>query len=298
MDKSVSRTGPPADATRPRNARDGGGVQSIRRAFSILEEIARHRDGITLAELSRSIGLHNSTTFHLVRTLASLGYVHQLRDSKKYRIGRRLFTLAASSLDELELINTATPVLAELSRATGESAHLAIRSGDDVVVIAKTTGAGAFQLAGHVGVVRPAHCTALGKVLLAAMPESELESHLRSHALASFTSRTIVDVEALLREIDKVRRSGVAFDDGEFNVEIRCVAVPVHDLTGRVTAAIGVSGPIWRLSLQALAEKSRHVREAAMHLSQEFGFCARRKPAAAEAFDKAAARPEGDAKPH
>lgn len=298
MGKSLSRIGRPGDPPNPADGKEGSGVQSIRRAFSILEEIARQREGINLAELSRRIGLHNSTTFHLVRTLASLGYVQQLRDSKKYRIGRRLFTLAASSLDELELISTATPVLAELSRATGESAHLAIRSGDDVVVIAKTTGAGAFQLAGHVGVVRPAHCTALGKVLLAAIPEPELESHLRALELRSFTSKTIVEIESLLREIDEVRRNRIAFDDGEFNVEIRCVAVPVHDLTGQVAAAIGVSGPIWRLSLQALEEKSRHVRDAAARLSQEIGFGPRRPSDAAETFEEAPTQQTPPAKPH
>lgn len=277
MDKPASSAGSADNEPGAAGGKEGSGVQSIKRAFSILEEIARNRDGINLTELSRRIGLHNSTTFHLVKTLASLGYVQQLKDSKKYRIGRRLFTLAASSRDELELINAATPVLEELTRATGESGHLAVRSGDDVVVIAKTTGAGAFQLADHVGVVRPAHCTALGKVLLAALGQGELERYVRSHELRPFTAKTIVEAEALLREIEGVRRDAIAFDDGEFNVEVRCVAVPVFDLTGQVAAAIGVSGPIWRLSLQTLEEKSRHVREAAARLSQEFGFRSTRK---------------------
>src|SRR5262249_7550787 len=93
----------------------GGGVQSLGRAFSILEEVARHREGIGLAELSKLVGLHNSTTFHLAKTLVSLGYIRQERDSKRYRVGRPLFALAASALDEIEMVNPATPILEDLS---------------------------------------------------------------------------------------------------------------------------------------------------------------------------------------
>ena len=90
--------------------------------------------------------------------------------------------------------------------------------------------------------------------------------------MQKFTAKTIVERDALLREIDEVRRKGLAFDDGEFDAEARCVAVPVRDFTGRVAGAIGMSGPMWRLSLQALQEKSKHVREAAAELSKALGF--------------------------
>ena len=139
------------------------GVQSLGRAFAILEEIARHREGIGLADLSKRVGLHNSTTFHLAKTMVSLGYVRQERDSKRYRVGRPLFALAASALDEIEMVNLATPILEDLSRESGESGHFAVRMGDAVIVIARTSGTGAFQLTDRVGVVRPAHCTALAR---------------------------------------------------------------------------------------------------------------------------------------
>src|SRR5579859_2429591 len=83
------------------DARERGGVQSIARAFAILEEIARNRDGVSLAELSKRLGLHTSTAFHLVQTMVSLGYVRQLPDSRRYRIGRPLFALAATARDEV-----------------------------------------------------------------------------------------------------------------------------------------------------------------------------------------------------
>ena len=277
-----SKTLPPEEKVRAPD-KERGGVQSIARAFAIAEEIARNREGIGLAELSKRVGLHNSTTFHLVKTMVQLGYVSQLADSRKYRIGRRMFTLAAGALDEIELVSVATPVLEKLTAATGEYSHFAIRSGEQIVVVAKTAGTGIFQMVDRTGAVRPAHATALGKVLLAALSPSQLERYFETCELHKFTAKTISEKDALLREIEEVRRKGLAFDDGEFDPEARCVAVPVRDFTGRVAGAIGMSGPMWRLSLQALQEKSKYVREAAVELSSELGFQAEQELAASVA---------------
>ena len=251
------------------------GVQSLGRAFGILEEVARHREGINLADLSKRVGLHNSTTFHLVKTMVSLGYIRQEKD-KRYRVGRPLFALAASSLDEIEMVNLATPILEDLSRATGESGHFAVRMGDSVIVVARTSGPGAFQLTDRVGVVRPAHCTALGKIILAALRPDQLQRFVERVELKPSTEKSITEVALLLREIEEVRRSGIAFDDGEFNAEVRCIAVPVRDFTGNVVGALGISGPVWRLTIQALQSRSKIVQAAADRLSVEFG--AKREP--------------------
>ncbi len=248
-----------------------GGVQSIGRAFAILEEVARNRDGIALADLSKRVGLHNSTTFHLVKTMVSLGYIRQIKESKRYRIGRPLFALAASALDEMEMVSMATPVLDDLSRETGESSHFASRMSDAVVVMARTPGPGAFQLTDRVGVVRPAYCTALGKVILAALRPDQLDRYLDRIELKALTSKTITSPQRLRRELQDVRRAGIAFDDGEFNNEVRCAAMPVYDFSGQVVGAIGISGPVWRLSIQALQNKARDLSEAAKQLSEAFG---------------------------
>jgi IclR family KDG regulon transcriptional repressor len=251
--------------------RQRGGVQSLGRAFSILEEVARHREGIGLAELSKLVGLHNSTTFHLAKTLVTLGYMRQARDSKRYRVGRPLFALAASALDEIEMVNLATPVLEDLSRETGESGHFAVRMGDSVVVIARTSGSGAFQLTDRVGVVRPAHCTALGKIILASLRPDQLKRFLERVELKPSTGKSITDPDVLLREITEIRRSAIAIDDGEYNAEVRCIAVPVYNFTGDVIGALGISGPIWRMSDQVLKSRAKLVQTAASRLSAEFG---------------------------
>ena len=251
--------------------RQRGGIQSLGRAFAILEEVARHREGISLADLGRQVGLHNSTTFHLAKTMVSLGYLRQEKDSKRYRVGHPLFALAAGALDEIEMVNLATPLLEELSRDTGESGHFAIRMGDAVVVIARTSGPGAFQLTDRVGVVRPAHCTALGKIILASLRPDQLKRFIARVELKPSTEKSITSVPALTREIAEIKRTGIAFDDGEFNPEVRCIAVPVMNFTGQVIGALGISGPIWRLSNQTLQGHAKVVRAAANRLSIEFG---------------------------
>jgi IclR family KDG regulon transcriptional repressor len=270
---AVARLVQPSAATIDDDAEDRqrSGVQSLGRAFSILEEVARHREGIGLAELSKLVGLHNSTTFHLAKTMVSLGYMRQERDSKRYRVGRPLFALAASALDEIEMVNLATPILEDLSRETGESGHFAVRMGDSVIVIARTSGAGAFQLTDRVGVVRPAHCTALGKIILASLRPDQLKRFLERVELKPSTAKSITEPAVLLREIAEIRRSAIAIDDGEFNAEVRCIAVPVYNFTGDVIGALGISGPIWRMSDQVLKSRAKLVQTAAHRLSAEFG---------------------------
>jgi DNA-binding IclR family transcriptional regulator len=203
--------------------------------------------------------------------MVALGYLRQEKDSKRYRVGRPLFALAASALDEIEMVNLATPVLEELSRETGESSHFAVRMGDAVVVIARTGGPGAFQLADRVGVVRPAHCTALGKIILASLSEDQLERFLDRVELTPSTAKSITEAPALRREVAEVRRTGVAYDEGEFNIEVRCVAVPVRDFTGQIAGALGISGPIWRQAGRGQQAKVKSLQAAAGRLSAAFG---------------------------
>lgn len=251
--------------------RPRGGVQSIERAFAIIEEVARNRDGIGLADLSKRVGLHNSTTFHLVKTMVALGYLRQIKESKRYRIGRPLFALAASALDEVEMVSLAMPVLDDLTRQIGESSHFAVRMSDAVMVLARTPGPGAFQLTERVGIVRPAYCTALGKVILAALRPDQLARYIERVELKPLTSRTIIDPRRLRREIDEVRRAGIGFDDREFNAEVRCAAMPVLDFSGRVAGAVGISAPAWRLSIQALQNHGHRLEVSAQRLSEAFG---------------------------
>lgn len=261
-----------ADKTGTDPARERSGVQSIERAFSILTQIAQTPDGINLAELSKSVGLHTSTTFHIVRTMTDLGAVRQDRATKRYHLGRLIFSLAASSSRENDLVATSTAFIERLARETGESSHFGLRSGDKVVLAARVAGSGAFQLVERVGAFRPPHCTALGKVLFAALPDAQFEAFLERVELTPSTAKSITDKGLLRAEIERVRAAKVAFDDAEFDEEVRCIAAPVYDYSGQVVGAIGVSGPIWRMNLQRMEQLTQRVREIAAELSEELGY--------------------------
>jgi IclR family transcriptional regulator, KDG regulon repressor len=255
------------DGPRHKSPDGRGGVQSIQRAFSILEEIACNGEGVGLAELSKKVGLHNSTTFHLVKTMTALNCIRQVKSTKHYAVGPALFALGSGAQSEIELVSVGNQVLEELAAETGECAHLAVLSGRNIVTLAKAAGTGALQIKDRIGIVRPAHATALGKVLLAVLPDDDLDRLLRREELQRYTPRTVVKPEQLLREIEEVRRTGIAFDDREFDLEMRCTAAAVRDNAGMIAAAIGISSPIWRLSMQGLEEKSRRVSEAAKRLA-------------------------------
>ena len=248
-----------------------GGIQSLVRASGLLDQVARNRDGIGLAQLSKTVGLHTSTAFHLLKTLGALGYVRQDEATKLYRIGPAVFKLAATAFDEVEIANLTGPFLDELAMLTTETSHFAVRSGEEIVIIARAEGTGAFRIAERTGVTRPAHATAIGKTLLAAMSVENARMFLENKPLVPLTSRTITDQERLFKELENIRRSGVAFDDGEFHPELRCISTAVRNFTGDVVGAVGISTATWRLSLNELASKTTILREVADRISAEFG---------------------------
>ncbi len=269
--KTVGR--PAKAATAPvATTRERGGIQSLERAAAILEAVARRPEGVGLAELSVEVGLHTSTAFHLIKTMVNLGFLSQVAETKRYRIGCRLFALAAGALEENALLSLATPILERLSGETGEAAHLAVRSKQEIIVIARTAASGLLQLSSRTGAARPPHATAIGKMLLSAMPERDLDKLLEGLTMEAFTEKTITDRKALRAGLAEIRRQGIAYDDCELDPDVRCIAVPVRDFAGRCVGAMGLSGPVWRMSLQVMQEKSRQLRAAAAELSAQLGF--------------------------
>jgi IclR family KDG regulon transcriptional repressor len=258
--------------TKDRNEAIGGPIiQSLQRGLSILEIIAKKGKGITMAEVSREIGLHTSTTFHLLRTLSTLGYLAQDENTREYVLGSKVFHLAASAWTEVQLLKASSPLLTEMAEQTGETSHLAIFEQGEVIVINRIDGSSPIRLSDRVGCPRPAHCTAIGKVLLAHLSEVELKAFLGKHELRPITPRTITAVPVLEQELARVRDQGYAFDDEEFNQGIRCLAAPVRNFTGQVVAAIGISGPVWRVSLDRVAQLTDFVKAMGHRLSEALG---------------------------
>lgn len=251
--------------------KEGPSIQSLARAFAILECIGQSRGGIQLSELSKAVDLNNSTAFHLVKTMVQLGYVRQDEKSKRYHIGRPMFLLAAAALNDVELSSIVSPILLDLARDSGETSHFAVWSGNNVAIMARKEGTSPLRVSEDPGTVRPAYATAVGKILLAQLPPHQLERYLAEVELRPFTPSTITDPARLDAELRSTRETGLAYDDAELFTEVRCVAVPVADFRNDVIGAIGISGPVWRLSLPALQGKLPLLRDAAGRVCAAMG---------------------------
>ena len=262
-----TRTGPALPGREPRP----GGIQSLERAFAILERVAATPGGIGLSDLGRATGLHTSTAFHLIKTMQQLDYVLQDEETRRYRLGPRALRLVGSSAELTDLVARVEPFVERLAALTGDSAHYAVLTGSDVQVIARADGSGAFRLNEAMAIGRPAHATAIGKVLLAHLSEAALDRFLAATRLDAYTGRTITSRTRLKAELATVRAEGLAFDDTEFHEDLRCVAVPVRDHRRRVVGALGISAPAFRVSLGALGDKAPIVRSAATEVSRALG---------------------------
>lgn len=255
-----------------RTERDESRIQSLERGFLVLEMVARSRDGITLSELSRKLELHTSTLYHLTRTLVALGYLRTGPDDKRYRMGRGIYQIASACLDEAELSATVEPYLDRLATATGEATHFAIWERRKALILTRREGPNALQITERAGTLRPVYCTAIGKVLLSGLTDAVYEEHVAEIDFAPVTQNTLRDPQALRVQVERARREGIAYDDCEFNPEVRCMAAPVRDFRGRVLGAIGFSGPVWRLSLAGMNDFISVTRSIAAEVSDYLGF--------------------------
>jgi DNA-binding IclR family transcriptional regulator len=251
-------------------------IQTVTNALRLLEEFQRDEElGVT--ELSRRLVLHKNNVFRLLATLEQRGYVEQCRGSERYRLGVRCMELAQSFTRNDNLLRFARAELEELARVTGESSHLAMLDDNRVVHLA---GEQSDQLLGtflRVGVRLDAHCTALGKALLASAEPAARERFdrewIQTHGLPSYTPATITDREKFFEHLRMVASQGYALDACECVEGLSCVAAPVHDRTGCVVGALSISGPAQRVGAEAPLERLvPQVVASADRLSRQLGW--------------------------
>ncbi len=241
-----------------------GGVQSLERAFGLLELVAARRGAMSLSELAAATALPPATLHRLARTLVDLGYLRQ-EPSRRYALGPRLFLLTESSSTMLNSV--ALPHLGHLVDVIGETANLAMLDGDLVAYVAQVPGRHSMRMFTVVGRRVQPHCTAVGKALLAGSGDDDVRALLGRTGLPRHTAHTISDPAEFLRQLDRVRDRGYALDEGEQEVGVRCVAVAVPGSTLRL--ALSISGPAPRMTDELLADAVPALQEAALSLGAE-----------------------------
>ncbi|GAA1510759.1 allantoin degradation transcriptional regulator AllR [Streptomyces synnematoformans] len=239
-----------------------GGVQSLERAFDLLERMADAGGEVGLSELAGSSGLPLPTIHRLMRTLVATGYVRQ-QPNRRYALGPRLIRLGESAS---RLLGTwARPHLARLVDETGETANMALLDGDEAVYVAQVPSRHSMRMFTEVGRRVLPHSTGVGKALLAQLPDDAVRALLARTGMPAATERTLTSPDAFLRALAAVRADGYAVDDNEQEMGVRCLAVAVPDAP--TAAAVSISGPAGRLTEAATERMVPVLREAARQLS-------------------------------
>ena len=246
-------------------------IQAIERAVAILNAFTPDEPEMGVSDLAQRLSLHKSTVHRFVVNLEAAGLLERNRTTSRYRLGLRIFELGSQVLAQMNLWEEAPPFLEGLVRDTGETGHLAIFDGGEAIYIEKVEARRALRIPSAIGRGYPAHATSLGKALLAHQSPHIIEAVIAERGLARCASRTICDREQLLDELERVRQVGYAIDDEEYEEGLRCIGAPIVGHTGTVVAAIGIGGPVTRVTPDRVRELGQVVMEAAAGLSHRMG---------------------------
>ena len=247
-------------------------IQALDRGLVVLEALAAEPSDAPLSHLASQFPWDKSTTRRLLTTLIRRGLVEQDGESHRYRLGLGILKLSSALHRRLDIRERSRSLLRELTDQTRETSHLGILHGDEVVVVEQAETAERIRTITYVGMRMPIHCTALGKALLAFVPDSELRLQLGDSGLRKYTDATITDPNRLEQDLAEIRRRGYAYESGEFDPGMSCLASPVRDSEGHVVAVVGVSGPSNRIRPQNAGQVAEAVVASAERVSERMGY--------------------------
>lgn len=269
-DRSEETTGNPGAPERQNGRGTASAVQSVDRAVSVLEILARHGEaGVT--EIAEELDVHKSTAFRLLGVLENRGLVAQAKDRGKYYLGAGVLRLAGAAAVRLDISQEGVPVCREVADELGETVNIAVLDDDAAVNIMQARGTASVTAQNWLGRRTPLHATSSGKVLLAHMPPT-LREGLLARSLPRFTDRTVTGAGMLRAELEAVVQQGYGVTIEELELGLAAVAAPVRSHDGKVIAAISVSGPVYRLNADRLPEVAKRTVAAGAELSRRMGY--------------------------
>ena len=228
---------------------------------------------MSVPEMVERLKLPRTTTHEIVNTLVAGGYLH--RDevhSNKFFLGSRLFELGSLYAATFDLFTEGRKAAEKISAVCDETVQMAVLEGTEALFVAKADCSRMVRMVSRVGSRLPAHCTAVGKMLLSSLPESEIvELYGNRDELPGMTPNSITSVAELLKVLEATRQRGLAFDDCESNIDVSCVAAPVYDQDNEMVAAMSISVPITRMSLGKQEELAKLIRQGTKDLSRRLG---------------------------
>lgn len=251
-------------------------VPAVTRALDILELFLDGDGTLSAPEITRRLGLPRTTVHELVTTLAARSYLVPVPGQPgRYRLGVRTYQLGSRYAEQLDLAAEGQQVARKVAETCDETVHVAILDGADVIYIAKVDSTHAVRMVSAAGRRLPAHCTSVGKMLLASLPREELDARLPGpddEPLRAMTENSITSPAELREALAEIRARGIAVEERESNPDVSCVAAPVRDGTGRVVAALSISVPTIRWSEERRTELEALAAEGAADLSARLGY--------------------------
>ncbi len=241
--------------------------------MKLLDVLSYYHDPVSLKQLALETGLHPSTAHRILGAMTASGFVERAEPGT-YRLGIRLLELGNLVKSRINIRDTALPLMQRLHRETGESVNLGVRQGDEIVYVERTSsGHSSVRVVHLVGARAPLHVTAVGKLFLVEDGPQKVREYARRTGLPGRTPASLTSLPALEKELDRVRRHGVAFDNEEIEQGLRCIAAPIRDDAGELVAGLSVSAP---------AERSRPewagiIRQTAAEISAAIGYIAPEK---------------------
>ncbi|MFU2047436.1 DNA-binding transcriptional regulator KdgR [Avibacterium gallinarum] len=246
-------------------------VSSVLKVFGIVDALSEQKE-IGVTELAQRVMMSKSTIYRFLQTMKTLGIVAQEGETDKYRLTLKLFEISARALEYVDLIDLANKEMEAISKQTGETLHLGALDGSEIIYLHKIDSTYSLRMYSRVGRRNPSYSTAIGKVLLSALSDEEVENLLKEVEFVQHTENTLKNIDELKQELALIRQQHYAEDKEEQEVGLHCVAAPIYDRLGHIVAAISVSLPLVRFEKENLAHLVEMLHQAGRNVSKQLGY--------------------------
>jgi IclR family transcriptional regulator, KDG regulon repressor len=246
-------------------------ITALQRGLRLLHLFSESPQGLTAKRVADRSRLPVSTVHRFLTNLQGAGFLN-CRDDGIYQLGIACFAIGQAALAQLDIRRVSLPYLQELNRLTRETIHLTIRHGLSAVYVEKLDSTEPLRIHSRIGAAVPLYCTAVGKIMLAYLPDEERRRILPQLALKRLTPNTVGNLQELEAELYRIRRNGYACDLEEHELHIRCVAAPIRDHIGLVNASLSITAPMVRMPVTRLRQLAPLIQSAGLQISRELGY--------------------------
>jgi len=254
-------------------ANDRYAINSILRAFQVLDAFSFEKSRFRFSELEKILGFNKTTLLRVLTSLVVAGALEHDGKTKEYRLTYRLFHMGNIYRDQIDLYGVALPFISKLASKTEETVHLAVLNNYQVLYIGKIESSQSISIRSHIGSSNPCYSTGVGKAILANLSEEDIENFFRTVKLERFTANTICDTDELRLHLKRIREQGYCLDEGENEEEVRCIAAPIFNSERKAIASISIAGPQFRITRKKINQEFiPAIKDTAKDISIRMGF--------------------------